>query len=41
MSHQNGQKENAIKYFKQVIKIDPKYYNGYSNLGLVYASVSR
>jgi tetratricopeptide (TPR) repeat protein len=39
MSHQNGQKENAIKYFKQVIKIDPKYYNGYSNLGLVYASL--
>ena len=39
MSQHQGQKENAIKYFKRVIEIDPKYYNGYSNLGLVYASL--
>ena len=39
MSQNQGQKENAIKYFKRIIEIDPKYYSGYSNLGLVYASL--
>jgi len=38
---ENGQVSEAIKAFKEALEIDPKFYEGWFNLGLVYQKLNR
>ena len=38
---ENGQVPQAIKAFKKALQLDPKFYEGWFNLGLVYQKLNR
>ena len=38
---ENGQVSEAIKAFKKALQLDPKFYEGWFNLGLVYQKLNR